>query len=164
MGATGQHKSLYSKIFSIVVKTKEMYLSCVFPHGGKMNWHKSKPYRIFPQMKILETLLQTSGKHSSAFWVTVHRVRGEMIHDIPTVFSSCQQRSRVAHLEKAAEVVLLLPSPTKLLMKSYSSLKIFLKMCHFGKMYWFTLDIFSNNLQFLNYKEENNWSSVISTQ
>ena len=34
-----------------------------------------------------------------------------MIHDIPTVFSSCQQRSRVAHLEKAAEV--LLPSPYK---------------------------------------------------
>ena len=124
---------------------------------------KVSPIEFFPKWK-LEALLQTSGKHSSAFWVTVHRVRGEMIHDIPTVFSSCQQRSRVAHLEKAAEVVLLLPSPTKLLMKSYSSLKIFLKMCHFGKMYWFTLDIFRNNLQFLNYKEDNNLSSVISTQ
>ena len=85
-------------------------------------------------LKELETLWLTSGH--SAFWVTVHRVsRGEMIHDIPTVFSSCQQRSRVAHLEKAAAAFLSLHSASNItcLLKLQKSLR---HMTSFAKNLW----------------------------
>ena len=85
-------------------------------------------------LKELETLWLTSGH--SAFWVTVHRVsRGEMIHDIPTVFSSCQQRSRVAHLEKAAAASLYEHSASNItcLLKLQKSLR---HVTSFAKNLW----------------------------